>query len=307
MDLRQKIYTILQESGDFVSGEAIRTDLGVSRVAVWKHIQALVKSGITIESSAKGYRLVKSDDSLFPHEFGERSSRIHFYEELGSTMDAAKELVREGHGTNCIVIALKQSSGRGRLRREWLSGDGGLYFSLVACPDVPVHLASMVNLAAATEMSLVLQKNFQLEAAVKWPNDILIDGLKICGILSQMEVEGGQLDYITLGIGLNVNNTPEQDVPTATSISSLLGRTVSRRDILSSFLDRIEPALAAFDPQTVIEKWRKVNCTIGKEVEIVTVKEKLAGKAVDIDGQGGLILQQENGKRITVLHGDCFH
>ncbi len=121
-----------------------------------------------------------------------------------------------------------------------------------------------------------------------------------------METEGDQLDYITLGIGLNVNNSPEQAMPTATSIRTLLNRTVSRREILIGFLDRFEPVLEHFNPESVIKKWREVNCTIGKQVEIITVNQTHAGKAVDIDRYGGLILQQENGKRITVLHGDCF-
>ncbi len=307
MNLRQQIYTILRESEDIVSGEAIRKELGVSRVAVWKHIQAMIKSGIDIKSSTKGYQLKSREDTLFPHEFGIRNDRIHFREELSSTMDTAKELVRKGYEKNRIIIALKQNCGRGRLQREWISGTGGLYVSLVVNPAIPPQEANMVNLLAATEMASTLRTMFALDARVKWPNDILIDGKKICGILSQMEIEGNQLDYLILGIGLNVNNRAEQSVPTATSISALLNRTVSRKDILTGFLDRFEPALEHFDPVTVINEWRKINCTIGKQVEIVTSNERQAGKAVDIDEQGGLVLQQENGQHITVLYGDCFH
>jgi BirA family biotin operon repressor/biotin-[acetyl-CoA-carboxylase] ligase len=307
MDPKQTIYTILNQADGVVSGETLSAELGVSRVSIWKHIQGLVKSGVSIVSSPKGYRLTRDSDCLVPWAFDTWQDRIHFFQETGSTMDEAMSMAREGCTDFTVVVAQRQTRGRGRMQRTWLSADGGLYFTVVVRPDIPMMLAGLVNLAAAVDMANLLRSLYQVDARLKWPNDILVDNQKLCGLLSQMEAEGDQVAHMNIGIGLNVNNAPQTETPIATSLKALLGRPVPRREILVAFLTVFEKRMLTFDPHAVIEAWRLNNVTLGRQVCVNTVKEMVDGTAVDVDSRGGLILQLADGTRRTVMHGDCFH
>ena len=306
MDTRQKIFAMLNETEQILSGERISAELGISRVSVWKHIKKMVKAGIPVSSSSKGYRLISDPDSLNPMEFGIRAERVHYMVETPSTMDEAAVLARDGCPDFTVIVAGRQTGGRGRMERVWISDSGGLYFTIVLRPDIPLVEASLVNLAAAVEMARLLRSSYDVPAALKWPNDILVNNLKICGILSRMETEGDRIGYLSIGMGLNVNNTPEQKEPVAVSVSGFLGRTVPRREILVAFLDRFEKRMKQFDPQSVIDDWKTANMTIGREVTVKTIKETVEGVAVDIDSMGGLVLQLSDGSCQTIVHGDCF-
>lgn len=306
MSQKEKIYNILKEADDVFSGEKISVLLGISRVSVWKHIKGMVHSGIPIVSSPQGYLLTPDSDSLHPWELGVWQDRVHYLQEVSSTMDEATDLARQECPDFTVVVADRQTQGRGRMRRVWFSGDGGLYFTVVVRPDIPVMLASLVNLAAAVEMAALL-RSYDIQASLKWPNDILIGKAKICGILSQMETEGDRISHLRIGVGLNVNNSPELEEPTAVSLKTLLGHSVSRREILVAFLNKFEKRLADFDPKSLIAEWRSNNTTIGRHVSISTLKKTVQGTAVDIDPHGGLILQMADGSRETAIHGDCFH
>jgi BirA family biotin operon repressor/biotin-[acetyl-CoA-carboxylase] ligase len=170
-----------------------------------------------------------------------------------------------------------------------------------------MELSGLVNMAAAIDMTDVLQSLFCIDARVKWPNDILVDGNKICGILSQMEVESDQVSYMNIGIGLNVNNRPEMDQPGSVSMRSLVGKTVPRREVLEAFLDLFEKRMSDFNPSGVVDQWRMRNVTLGRKVRVVTLRDTVAGAAIDVDNQGGLIVQLQDGTQKTVMYGDCFH
>ncbi len=307
MDAKQQILCMLKAAGDVVSGETLSAALGVSRVSVWKHIKSLTLAGIPVQASSKGYRLVRDPDSLWPWEFDARQDRIHYFRETPSTMDEATALARKDCPEFTVVVAQRQTRGRGRLQRTWLSGDGGLYFTVVLRPEIPLVQAGLVNLAAAIDMAGVLRSQHRVDARLKWPNDILVGQGKICGVLSQMEVEGDQLRYLTIGLGLNVNNGPESEMSAAVSIKGLLGQKVPRRPILTAFLDRFERRMAAFEAGAVIDQWRSNAVTIGRRVRVVTIKAQVEGMAVDVDSYGGLIVQLADGSRQTVRVGDCFH
>jgi BirA family biotin operon repressor/biotin-[acetyl-CoA-carboxylase] ligase len=193
------------------------------------------------------------------------------------------------------------------MQRNWLSADGGLYFTVVVRPDIPMLLSGLVNLAASIDMADVLRSGYQIDARLKWPNDILVNKHKICGILSQMDAEGERVANMNIGIGLNVNNSPETEEPLAISLKTLLGHPVPRREIQVAFLDRFEPRIRNFDPERVIEQWRSHNVTIGQRVRVFTVKDRVEGTAVDVDAHGGLILRLADGTHRTILYGDCFH
>ncbi len=303
---KEKIFSLLKASGDVLSGESISAELGISRVSVWKHVKRMVSAGIPVSSSSRGYRLVSDPDSLNPLEFAHRSGRVHLFQETASTMDEATILARQGCPDFTVAVAERQTGGRGRMERVWVSGRGGLYFTVVVRPDLPLIEASLVNLAAAVEMASLLKTVYGVEAVLKWPNDILVNGLKICGILSRMETEGERIAHLSIGIGLNVNNDPEQQETQAVSLKTLTGQNVPRRRILVAFLERFEKRLEQFDSQAVIADWKKNNTTIGRNVSVRTFRDSLEGRAADIDHFGGLILELADGSRRTIVHGDCF-
>jgi BirA family transcriptional regulator, biotin operon repressor / biotin---[acetyl-CoA-carboxylase] ligase len=307
MSPKQKIIRILNHDGGVVSGETLSAELGISRVSIWKHIKGLVQQGFPIQSSAKGYRLATDPDSLHPYNFTSRQDRIHFFQETESTMDEAMHLARDGCPDFTVAVALRQTRGRGRMQRVWSSDEGGLYFTVVVRPDIPIVFSGLVNLAAAIDMADILRSGYAVAASLKWPNDILVNEKKICGILSQMEAEGDQVDYLNIGMGLNVNNQPESTETGAVSLKFLTGRFVPRREILAAFLAAFENRMKNFDSAAVIAQWKLHNLTLGKRVRVATVKETVEGLAVDLDEHGGLILQLADGTRQTVVHGDCFH
>jgi BirA family transcriptional regulator, biotin operon repressor / biotin---[acetyl-CoA-carboxylase] ligase len=156
-------------------------------------------------------------------------------------------------------------------------------------------------------MATLLRSEYQVDAVLKWPNDILVNEKKICGILSQMEVEGDQVAHMSIGLGLNVNNDPDTESLNAVSLKSLLGRSVPRREILVAFLDAFERRIATFDSSLVIEAWKSGNVTLGRRVRVSTVNQEVDGTAVDVDANGGLVVRLADGSCRTVIYGDCFH
>lgn len=305
--MKKQILEMLQASPEPLAGPEISRRLAVSRVAVWKHIEQLRKSGVEIESTAKGYRLLTTPDTPLPYLFGERSSRIHHYREIDSTMNRATALAREGCPDGTVVIAERQQQGRGRMQRQWQSEAGGLYFSIVLRPDLPARVCPVVNLAVALDLVDSLESCCGIAARVKWPNDVLVDGRKIAGILSQMEVEADQVTFLNVGIGINLNNRPEIADKPAVSAIQLTGRAVHRAGFLADFLHRFEERMAAFSPAQTIAGWKARSITLGRQVKIATLRETCEGLAVDLDEDGGLVLAMADGTQRTVFFGDCFH
>ncbi len=305
--MKSRILKILKHSDGIVSGQALSAQLGISRVSVWKHIQKLQGFGYEIVSSAKGYRLEKSPDVPYAWEFPDRESRIIYYEELASTMDVAKDLARKGCPDFTTVIAGRQASGRGRLKREWHSDKGGLYFTVVLRPDLPPVLSFRVSFLASLTLARVLNEMFGVDVRVKWPNDLLVDERKICGMLSELEAEADRVAFINVGIGINVNNDPSAIEPAATSLKAILGRRISIKDILARYLDAFEQRMKTAALDRVIEEWKACTVTLDREVRVVTTRDVFTGKAVDIDDNGALVLKCDDGSLQKVLYGDCFH
>lgn len=298
---------MLRDENDVVSGELLSEKLGISRVSVWKHIHKLQELGYEIVSAPKGYRLLKSPDTPFPWEFPGREERIHYYPSISSTMDMARTLARKSCPDFTVVAAGRQEKGRGRLNRAWQSSDGGLYFTVVCKPAIPPQLSSRMNFAASLCLAKTLREVFNIDARVKWPNDILVQGKKLCGMLSEMEAYGDLLSFVNIGIGINVGNNPEIAEQKATSIKDILGYEVSRRTILSEFLDRFEARICPGSYDTVVSEWKTYTMSIGQNVRIVTVNDEYRGLVKDIDEDGALILQSESGALKKIIYGDCFH
>lgn len=305
--MKTRIMQILVDEVEPLSGEEISRRLSISRVAVWKHIQGLKKKGVDIQSTPRGYRLAASQDTPFPWQFGVRSPLIHYYAEVDSTMNQARQLAGSACPHLSVVVADKQNAGRGRLQRNWLSAEGGLYFSMVLRPELLPREAPLLNLAVALEVVATLEACCGVRAAVKWPNDVLVKERKIAGILSQMEMEGESLTFLNIGVGINLNNAPELSDKPAVSALQLTGRRTPRALFLAAFLDRFEQRLTKFSRAAVVREWREKTITLGRRVTIATVRETHEGLAVDVDEDGGLVLQSDDGTRQTIFHGDCFH
>jgi len=305
--MRQRILQTLIEATDVVSGQTLSRQLGISRVAVWKHIKKLQAQGVGVVSTPAGYRLDTNSDDLQPWAFPGREGLIHYFDRLTSTMDKARELARAGAAHMSVVIAGTQDKGRGRLDRSWHSDGGGLYFTLVLRPEIPAVHSPRLMFAASLELALVLNAHYGLQARLKWPNDVQVDGRKICGMLSEMEAEGEWVRFVNLGIGINVNNDPAALVPQAVSLQALLGKKIARGELLRRFLERLERRIDRILDADPIENWKALCATLGKQVRIVTPRQVFAGKALDLDPHGALIVEQPDGNTIAVAHGDCFH
>lgn len=304
--MKGRILSILRSTPEIVSGETLKARLGTSRVSIWKHIRKLKELGYRIEATPKGYRLHDSPDALYPWEFGAREPRIHYYDEIPSTMDVARDLARKGCPHLSIVIAERQHKGRGRLQRSWHSSTGGLYFTVVLRPRLAPALSPRINLAASLYMAQTLRQLHGIQAQVKWPNDVLVADRKISGMLAEMEAEVDRVVFVNVGIGLNVNNDPPTDLPQAVSVKQLLGRRVERKAILEDFLQRLESGLQTDDFDTVIAEWKKNSISLNRPVRVVMHHSVVEGTAVDVDDNGALVLESDDGTTQKIFYGDCF-
>jgi BirA family biotin operon repressor/biotin-[acetyl-CoA-carboxylase] ligase len=305
--MKGQILKALRERSDYLSGETLSEQLGISRVSIWKHIRTLKKDGYVMEASPRGYRLVSSPDLLLPYEFPDLEQRIHYFPEIGSTMDAARELAKKGAGEGTIVIAEAQSRGRGRLSREWLSPEGGIYFTLILRPRISPAYAPRINLMTGIAVAVTIKELYGLKAELKWPNDVLIEGRKVCGILAEMDAEMDVVNFVNVGIGINVNTSIPRFEKTATSLKHALGREISRRELLSALVVEIQRWLPSLMKADLLEEWRRLSATLNKEVRVTSLGEEVTGQAIDIDTTGALIVKDKDGSLRTVLVGDCIH
>ena len=305
--MKGQILNALRECGGYLSGETLSQQLGISRVSIWKHIRSLKQDGYVIEPSPRGYRLVSSPDLLLPCEFPDLEQRIHYFPQISSTMDAARQLAKKGAAEGTIVVAEAQTRGRGRLSRQWLSPEGGIYFTIILRPRISPAYAPRMNLMAAIAVAATIRKLFGLKAELKWPNDVLIEGRKVCGILAEMDAEMDAVNFVNVGIGINANNSVTRFEKTATSLKDALGREISRKGFFSALLVEIERRQPLLMKANLLRDWKRLSATLHKQVRVMSLGEEVMGQAIDIDATGGLILKGKDGSLRTVLAGDCIH
>lgn len=294
--------------GKIVSGIKLSEIFKISRTAIWKHITSLKKSGYDIKSRPKGYVLLNHDDLLLPFCFNEKfQNRIFHFQKLETTMDRAKILAKDSAPHLSVVIAENQTLGRGRMNREWFSSKGGLWFTLILKPQIPPSLAYIYNFAASLSLSKSLSQLFDIEVYVKWPNDLLLNGNKLAGLLSEMATRADMVEYINIGIGININNRPQKYEPKAISLKDVLNKNLSRKLILETFLDDFETRIQTIDSQKIIKEWKKMTSTIGSRVRVETLTEFFEGTAIDVEETGTLIIKDKTGKTQKIIYGDCFH
>jgi BirA family biotin operon repressor/biotin-[acetyl-CoA-carboxylase] ligase len=305
--MKGQILKNLRQHDGYLSGEMLSERLGVSRVAIWKHVRTLRNDGYSIDASPAGYRLLSCPDLLLPYEFPDLEGRIHYFREIGSTMDVARELARKGAAEGTIVIAETQTRGRGRLSREWLSPRGGIYLTLILRPRISPAYAPRINLMASIAVASTIRKLFGLRAELKWPNDVQIGGKKVCGILAEMNAEMDVVNFVNIGIGTNVNNSVSRFREVGTSLRDELGRGISRKQFLSALLAEMDERRAILMEPELLQEYRRLSCTLGKDIRMTSLGEEITGKAIDIDAMGALVLKEKDGSLRTVVVGDCIH
>ena len=311
--MKSKILEILEKKGDYVSGEEISKEIGISRAAVWKHIKKLRELDYEIDSKTnEGYKLIKSPEKQIEFEL-ERlletkiiGKKILFFEEVDSTNNKAKQIaLGENEGT--VVISEMQTSGRGRRGREWYSPKGGVYVSFVLKPNVSPEKASQLTLVSSLALVETLNSmDNNLNAKIKWPNDILISGKKISGILTELSADVEKINYIVVGVGINLNTEKEILPENGTSLKIEMKEEVSIKLFLKSFLEHYDSIYQEYingKIDLIIERWKNNSDTLGKKVKIIGINETFEGLAKDIDENGALILQTKE-KEIKVYSGD---
>jgi BirA family biotin operon repressor/biotin-[acetyl-CoA-carboxylase] ligase len=231
---------------------------------------------------------------------------------LESTSLTLRELAQDGEPEGTVVVAEEQRAGRGRLGRGWSSPKGGLWFSVLLRPPVLPPEAPKLTLLAGVAVARALKNTLGLDARLKWPNDVLVQGKKLCGILSE-SLCGDKVDYVILGIGINANfllsALPEELRRSAITVREVLQRSVDRHALLRAILNELERLYAPFcagDRTSVLEQWKALSDTPGKRVRVETTTGVVEGEAVDIDGDGALVVRTAEGT-VTVASGDCVH
>ncbi len=306
----------------FFSGEALSQRLKVSRTAIWKRIRQLQSLGYQIEASTRlGYRLVQSPDLLIPSEIKpclktKRLGRtIHHFQSLDSTNTKAYELALKGAEEGEIVIAESQEKGKGRLGRSWFSPPFlNLYLSLILRPPIPPQQASLMTLMAAVATAKAIGTGLGLKPSIKWPNDILLEGRKVAGLLNEIRSETDRIHFMILGIGVNLNvdeeTFPEEIRPSATSIKRETGCPVSRKAFLADLLWELEVGYELFlkeGGEPILKAWKEQAQIEGKMVRVNFLGETISGMALDVDTDGALLLRLENGKERRIVAGDVAY
>ena len=318
--MKTEILALLKKNTNlFVSGEFISNELGVSRAAIWKHMNQLKEDGYIIESvSRNGYRLISSPDLLTHEEIKVHlttkyigRSIIHF-DSLDSTNTKAKELAILGEEDGTTIISEEQTKGRGRLGRQWSSPKfKGIWMSIILRPDIdPLNMSKLTLVAAAAVHEALM--DFNIKTSIKWPNDIILNGKKLCGILTEMSGELNQINHLIIGIGVNVNTStsefPNEIKDIATSLNSETGKIFLRTKLTACILNHFERLYEEFvlndNLTSTIDISRKNSVFLGKDVQMYNRGVLVSAKAIDIDNNGLLLIEHKDGKIEKVISGE---
>ncbi|MDD5128958.1 MAG: biotin--[acetyl-CoA-carboxylase] ligase, partial [Candidatus Omnitrophica bacterium] len=316
--MKEKILGYLKKEHEYLSGDEIASRLGISRQGLWKHVQDLKDSGYDIVAVPHlGYRLISSPDRLFPLEITHGlntkfiAKKIHYFDYLVSTMDLAMQLGIQSAANGTLVLAESQTKGRGRLGRNWFSPKyKGIYLSLILRPKIPPSASPVLTLLSAVSICEAVKKVGGLDAQIKWPNDIFINNKKIAGILTELNAEVDKVNFVVIGIGLNVNNDKSALIAQATSLKEQLGQSISRVGLLQELLRRIESNYSLLEDRgskVIIDKCRSFSLTLGRRVKIYCQDKHIEGAAIDIDQDGALLIRKDSGLMQKVFSGDVMH
>ena len=321
---RQDVLALLREQeGAFVSGEEISHRLGLSRAAIWKAVDALRREGYTVEArTGRGYRLLDAPDVLtepeirrFLGETARVGRTLVCLAEVDSTNLRARQLAAEGAADGTVVVADRQTAGRGRLGRSFQSPGGqGIYLTALLRPDLPPERLSPVTAMAGVAVCRAVERLCGVSPGLKWPNDPVLDGKKLCGILTELSLEGetARVQELVLGIGINVSQRPEDFTPEvreiATSLVQALGHAVSRPALAAEIIrevDRLCAALAAGETGPYLAESRRRCVNLGRTVRLLRPDGGgETAEALDIDEEVGLVVRRPDGAVKTVRSGE---
>lgn len=306
--MRYKILELLKSTPDFLSGEDIGERFNVSRAAVWKNIARLKEEGYNIQSvSNRGYRLLNDRDILNQFEIG--IDKCAYFEEIDSTNNEAKRIASQGCEDKFLVACGRQLQGKGRLGRSWNDKGENACFSFIFKPDIPPFEAPKLTLVAGLAVADALESLTGLEFAVKWPNDTVINGKKISGILTEMSAEMDKINYVIVGIGINVN-TIEFDgelKDKATSLALCLGHSMKRSDVIRACADymfRYYDRFCKYGFSVFIQDYNSKCINVGKTVKAIYKNSDRTGIAKGINEDGALIIQDSDGNLFEVNSGE---
>lgn len=320
MSLDCEILTALRTAGGGVSGADLAARLGVSRAAVWARIEDLRRLGYDIEASPHGgYRLLRVPDVLHADDLLSRLGTtrvigrdIRVFQETTSTNDVAEKLARDGVREGVVVFAESQTRGRGRLGRRWVSPPRkGLWFSVLLRPRLRPQAATRLTIMSATALVRALESRTGLAPEIKWPNDILLRGRKVAGILTELHAELDSVQYVILGIGVDVNAGPTDFPPEvrslATSLKSETGEAIDRGELAAAILRELDQDYARVCGsrfEAVADEWEQHCRTIGRQVVIQVGDRRVQGRAESLDEDGALLLRSQHGHLERIIGGD---
>ncbi|WP_340386661.1 biotin--[acetyl-CoA-carboxylase] ligase [Paenibacillus sp. FSL E2-0151] len=313
------LHMLLNAEGRFVSGEEISRNLSISRTAVWKHVNKLRDMGYEFEAvSRKGYRLLTKPDSIDATSlqlaldttvFGRKA--VLLASTLSTQGDVLK-LAEQGQAEGAVVIAEEQTGGRGRFGRQWFSPPGkGIWMSVLLRPDLPLQHTPQLTLLTGVAVCRAVRACSGADAGIKWPNDVLIDGRKVCGILLESTVEDHEVRYCIAGIGVDVNFDPEdypEDLTTiATSLKMETGQSVDRTKLTAAILTELEQLYFLYQKEgfgVISALWEALSVSMNREITVTNPHGIIEGKAIGLDPSGALIVEKHDGEHTLIISGE---
>ncbi len=316
--MKSEILQILRARSEYVSGQELCTQLGVTRAAIWKAVRQLKEEGYEIQAVRnKGYRLVASPDTMGRAELQSRmrtswaGKQVVFLDSVDSTNNYAKKLAEAGAAHGTLVVAESQDGGRGRSGRAWVTPKGSsIAASLIVRPPIRPEHASMLTLVMGVAVARAIADTTGVRVQIKWPNDLVVGGKKISGTLTEMSAEPERVHYVVIGTGINANVTefPRELRQTATSLQLETGHPVERGAVLCACMGAFEEAYAKFlekgDLSLLLEEYQGLLANRGREVRVLDPAGAFCGMARGIDSMGRLIVEKEDGQVAHIYAGE---
>lgn len=312
--MKEEILRLLRSADGYISGQELCNRFGVSRTAVWKAINQLKEAGYEIEAQQnKGYKLMAAPDLMTEAEIKSLmhtdwvAKEVLYFDTIDSTNTKAQELAEKGYPSGTLVVADKQESGKGRRGRSWVSPSGtGIFMTLMIKPDINPNNASMLTLVAALAVAKAITSVTGEEALIKWPNDIVVNGKKVCGILTEMNAQFDYINHIVVGIGINVHNEsfPEEISQMASSLMiEAGGKRFHRAQIIAETMSYFEQYYDTFlktqDLSALVREYDKLLVNRNKSVRVLDPKEPFDGKAMGITPKGELIVDTWESRKLV--------
>ena len=312
--MKEEILRLLRSADGYISGQELCNRFGVSRTAVWKAINQLKEAGYEIEAQQnKGYKLMAAPDLMTEAEIKSLmhtdwvAKEVLYFDTIDSTNTKAQELAEKGYPSGTLVVADKQESGKGRRGRSWVSPSGtGIFMTLMIKPDINPNNASMLTLVAALAVAKAITSVTGEEAMIKWPNDIVVNSKKVCGILTEMNAQFDYINHIVVGIGINVHNEsfPEEISQMASSLMiEAGGKRFHRAQIIAETMSYFEQYYDTFlktqDLSALVREYDEMLVNRNKSVRVLDPKEPFDGKAMGITPKGELIVDTWESRKLV--------